>query len=78
MTQPSDWVIKQWYANDSPLNLLVATGSTASPTLSVATTIVYWEKLIQSRNKLYTEDVGPLEFIVAIPYAISPSMYVTV
>lgn len=39
IASPSDWGIKQWYKNESPLNLLVAKGTTPSPTLTAAVVV---------------------------------------
>ncbi|EWS71333.1 hypothetical protein TTHERM_000331066 (macronuclear) [Tetrahymena thermophila SB210] len=78
VANPSQWTIKQWYKNESPLNLLVAVGNTNSPALSAPPTISYWEQLLLTRTKLYTQDFGVLEFKIQVPVNLNAGQTVTI
>ncbi|KAL4501728.1 hypothetical protein ABPG72_018779 [Tetrahymena utriculariae] len=78
MPKPNQWEIKQWYLKEVPLNYLVAKGKTDSPSLQPPVKIEKWEKLLQTRNKLYTEDIGPLEFLITIPANLVAGSLITV
>ncbi|KAL4449717.1 hypothetical protein ABPG74_008090 [Tetrahymena malaccensis] len=78
VANPSQWNIKQWYKYENPLNLLVANGLTASPALSTPPTTTYWEQLLLTRTKLYTQDFGVLEFKIQVPVNLNAGQTITI
>lgn len=56
------WEFKTWYVIESPLNKLITYGDVATPALSVATTIEYWDTPYISRVRGRTTFYGSIEF----------------